>query len=165
MIAAFCERIGLPALDILISKFHGRVLHGIKEDLISLTTIRGVKGFTARLLYTSGLHSVEEVASAEPEDIHAALVNGKQPDTRGGEWRQARSISNNARRMVKVRGCGLAPCCDVVQTVHATTGRPFWLCARYVVAGAAVSAVCMMVLSQRSGSHFPAAGPQSYVLA
>jgi hypothetical protein len=103
MIAAFCERIGLPALDILISKFHGRVLHGIKVDLISLTTIRGVKGFTARLLYTSGLHSVEEVASAEPADIHAALVKGKQPGTGGGEWRQARSISKNARRMVKVR--------------------------------------------------------------
>ena len=103
MIAAFCERIGLPALDMLVSKFHGRVLHGVKEDLISLTSIRGVKGYTARLLYSAGLRSVEDVAKCEPDLIHAALVKGKRPDARGGEWRTARSISEAARRVNKVR--------------------------------------------------------------
>ena len=108
MTAAFCERIGLPALDMLVAKFHGRVLHGIKEDVVALTTIRGVKGYTARLLYTAGLRSVEEVAAAEPEAVHAALVQGKRPDARGGEWRTARQVSASARKIVKVRA-PLAP--------------------------------------------------------
>lgn len=114
MTAAFCERIGLPALDMLISKFHGRVLHGIKEDIVSLTAIRGVKGYTARMLYTAGLRLVEDVAAAEPEDIHAALVKGKRPDAQGGEWRSARRILNSARKLVKVRLLtlpGLEPAC------------------------------------------------------
>jgi hypothetical protein len=103
MIAAFCERIGLPALELLVSKFHGRVLHGVKDDLVSLTNIRGVKGFTARLLYSAGLRTLEEVAHAGPDGVHAALVKGKRPDARGGEWKQARAISGSARKMLMVR--------------------------------------------------------------
>lgn len=102
MIAAFCDRIGLPALDVLVSRFHGRVLHGVKDEIIDLTTIRGVKGFTARLLYNAGLRSVQEVAAAEVNDIHSALTKGKRQGTRAGDWRSARSISNSARKLFKV---------------------------------------------------------------
>lgn len=103
MIAAFCERIGLPALDLLVSKFQGRVLHGIKDDLIDLTNIRGVKGYTARLLYSAGLQTVEDVARAAVEDVHAALIKGKQPHEVKGDWQQARRLHSNAIKVWRVR--------------------------------------------------------------
>jgi hypothetical protein len=103
MIAAFCERIGLPALDLIVSKFQGRVLHGIKEDIIDLTNIMGIRGFGARLLYSAGLQTVEAVAKASVEEVHAALVQGKRPQDLQGEWKQARRIHNSAIKLWRVR--------------------------------------------------------------
>lgn len=103
MIAAFCDRMGLPALDVLVSKFQGRVLHGIKDDLIDLTNVKGVKGYTARLLYSAGLQTVEEVAKATVEEVHAALVKGKTPEEAKGEWQQARRLHNSAIKVWRVR--------------------------------------------------------------
>ena len=102
-VAAFCERTGYHSLEMLVSKFQGRVLHGVKPDAVALTTIKGVKGVTARLLYTAGLQTVEEVASADAAAVHKALVKGKKADAKGGEWAQARRICAAARRLVKVR--------------------------------------------------------------
>ena len=102
-IAAFCERIGLPALDLLVAKFHGRCLHGVRDDIISLTSLKGVQGLRARLLYSAGLRSIEDVAQAEVEDIHAALIKGKRPDQHGGEWAAARQICASARKLHKAR--------------------------------------------------------------
>lgn len=105
MIAAFCERIGLHALDVLVSRFQGRVLHGIKDDLIDLTNIKGVKGYTARMLYSAGLQTVEDVAKASVDEVHAALVKGKQPEEAKGDWQQARRLHNSAIKVWRVRFC------------------------------------------------------------
>lgn len=102
MISAFCERIGLTSLELLVSHFHGRVLHGVKEDLVNLTNIKGVRGTTARLLYTAGLETVECIADASDQEIHAALCQGKRASEHQGEWKKARMILKSAIHLLQV---------------------------------------------------------------
>jgi replicative superfamily II helicase len=103
MVAAFCERLGIFTLELLVSQFQGRVLHGIKQDIIELTNLKGVKGVTARLLYTAGIQTVEDVHEATEEEVHAALVQGKRPDEQKGEWRAAKIIKKSAAQLMTVR--------------------------------------------------------------
>lgn len=109
MIAAFCERIGFTSLELLVSHFQGRVLHGVKEDLVDLTNLKGVRGSTARLLYTAGLETVECIAESSRDEIHAALCQGKRSDEQQGEWTKSSLILKSAIKLLQV--------CSI-QTLH-----------------------------------------------
>jgi DNA polymerase theta len=102
MIAAFCERIGYTSLELLVSHFQGRVLHGVKDDLVDLTHLKGVRGCTARLLYTAGLETIEDIADSSVDEIHAALCQGKRSNEEHGEWRKARMIKASAVQVMQV---------------------------------------------------------------
>ena len=102
MIAAFCERIGYTSLELLVSHFQGRVLHGVKDDLVDLTHLKGVRGSTARLLYTAGLETVECIAESTRDEIHAALCQGKRSNEQQGEWKKAGMILKSAIELLQV---------------------------------------------------------------
>lgn len=121
MIAAFCERIGYTSLELLVSHFQGRVLHGVKDDLVDLTHLKGVRGSTARLLYTAGLETVECIAESSRDDIHAALCQGKRSTEQQGEWKKAGMILKSAIQLLQVRSThhslAVGPCSAVVAFV------------------------------------------------
>lgn len=57
------------ALSLLIEKYCQRLNFGVKEEIIPLTEIKGVKRFRARALYNAGLRTVRAVAAATPEEL------------------------------------------------------------------------------------------------
>lgn len=78
MIAVFCERLGWHDLELLVSKFQGRVLHGVRPEMVCLMEIPYVKTHTARLLYKAGLRTPEAIAMVgDVERVVAILLAGR----------------------------------------------------------------------------------------
>lgn len=77
VVATFCHGLGWPDLEILVSKFHAVVLHGVREELLALTEISFVGASTARRLYSAGYRSIEDIALIPDEDaLERVLVHG-----------------------------------------------------------------------------------------
>lgn len=73
MVAVFCERLHWRPLALLIAHFADRISFGAKSELLPLMRIPGVKAYRARLLYNAGLTTVEKIAAAGVQRVHAEL--------------------------------------------------------------------------------------------
>lgn len=101
MVSSFCERLGWSDLEMLLSKFQARLHHGIRQEVVALTTIPWVKGHRARLLYKAGLRTVEAVAAADVDRISEILAGGANHAGRGGAENEAnRRIERRAARFI-----------------------------------------------------------------
>ncbi|KAJ9515567.1 hypothetical protein QJQ45_021669, partial [Haematococcus lacustris] len=111
MVAAFCGQLGWCDLEMLVAKFQGRINSGVREEIVALTEIPGVRGYRARLLYKAGLRTPEAVAACELSRLTdilaagmAASSKGKTEDQgRAGERRAARMILNGARELLSMK--------------------------------------------------------------
>ena len=103
MLASFCERSGFVLLELLLSKFQGRVFHGVRPEVVVLTAIPGVRGFRARMLYDAGLRSVEDVADASADEVFIALTKGREKFNERAERKCAADLGHSARRLLNER--------------------------------------------------------------
>ncbi|KDD75560.1 hypothetical protein H632_c618p2, partial [Helicosporidium sp. ATCC 50920] len=105
MVAAFCERMGWVELEVLVSQYQSRVLHGVRADVLVLTTIPFVKAATARRLHQAGLKTVEAVAAVSDLDVLVRILsaNRRQPPDKGLILHQATRILQGARRCLARR--------------------------------------------------------------
>ena len=108
MVAAFCERLGWHDLEILISKFATRVLHGVRPEILALTEIRYVKAYTARLLYRARLRTPEAIAVAGVDHVTSALLCAvshaqSSPHKVDAARRQAQRIAKAARDLLRAK--------------------------------------------------------------
>jgi hypothetical protein len=90
----------------------GRIKSGVKEDIVALTEIPGVRGYRARLLYKAGLRTPEAVAACDISKLTDILVAGgrlagsAQESHRGGAhdltWSQEYVAETPSLTMVMV---------------------------------------------------------------
>ena len=105
MVAVFCERLGWNDLELLVSKFQARVLHGVRPEVVCLMEIPYVKAYTARLLYKAGLRTPESVAMVGGVDrVAAALMAGRVDGNGAGKndnQAEKNRILEQARRIIR----------------------------------------------------------------
>lgn len=84
------------ALSLLIEKYCQRLNFGVKEEIIPLTEIKGVKRFRARALYNAGLRTVRAIASSSPAELLQATAHlGPFSES------AARNIIRNAKELLE----------------------------------------------------------------
>jgi hypothetical protein len=66
----------LPTCVYVCWLYAGRIKSGVKEDIVALTEIPGVRGYRARLLYKAGLRTPEAVAACDISKLTDVLVAG-----------------------------------------------------------------------------------------
>jgi len=59
----------LWALEKILTTFCQRLNFGVKQEIIPLTEISGVKKVRARILWNAGFRTIRQVAIANPEDM------------------------------------------------------------------------------------------------
>lgn len=72
LVHAFYELAKLEKMDEAMAELDGlraRISYGIKEELVSLVSVRGIGRVRARVLYRNGIKSLEDLASAPVEKL------------------------------------------------------------------------------------------------
>jgi replicative superfamily II helicase len=92
-LVGFCKRLGHWHMEAIFKIFALRVGLGVKQEIIPLMKIRGVKGARARLLYKKGYQSVRTIANAEPHEI-AKVLSGNEDVS---STKLAKAIIRNAK--------------------------------------------------------------------
>uniref|UniRef100_A0A672S859 DNA polymerase theta n=1 Tax=Sinocyclocheilus grahami TaxID=75366 RepID=A0A672S859_SINGR len=73
MVTVFCNRLGWHNLELLLSQFQSRLSFGVQRELCDLVRISLLNAQRARMLYSSGLVTVAEVARADVTELEKAL--------------------------------------------------------------------------------------------
>eukprot|EP00798_Chlamydomonas_sp_ICE-L_P002967 gene2967-12975_t len=115
MVAAFCERLGWADLEVLVTKFQGRVFYGVRQ-IVALTEIPYVKAARARMLYKAGLRTPEAVAAVDAERVYEILCTAAPSGSRGcseeiqrrTDKRQANLIVMGARELLSTKAKDLS---------------------------------------------------------
>ncbi len=91
--ARLCWTAGLAGHSRKLFLLSKRVKYGVKEDLLELTSVRGIGRVRARVLYSAGIKSVSELAKANPARIAALPGFGR---------RIAKEVVEEARKIAGV---------------------------------------------------------------
>ena len=75
MVTIFCRKLGWNNLDMLLSQFQNRLTFGIERELCDLVRISALNAFRARVLYSSGYHTVASLAIASSVEVEKHLRN------------------------------------------------------------------------------------------
>ncbi|KAL4816130.1 hypothetical protein BDW67DRAFT_54743 [Aspergillus spinulosporus] len=81
----FCQRMGWGMLAAVLDHMRDRLEAGARADLLEMTQVTYVKGWTARLLRDNGFRNLRALAEADPKDIVPVL---KMVDTRKSQRNQ-----------------------------------------------------------------------------
>eukprot|EP00123_Amoebidium_parasiticum_P009624 comp19603_c0_seq1/m.23083 comp19603_c0_seq1/g.23083 ORF comp19603_c0_seq1/g.23083 comp19603_c0_seq1/m.23083 type:complete len:1020 (-) comp19603_c0_seq1:139-3198(-) len=102
MMAAFVKELkGVGwGLGLLMEQLVRRIFHGVKDELLPLVEIQGVKQARARQLFKAGYRTVVDVAGADPSAMCENIKN-LFPS-------QAKAIIRGARRLLKQRAAAMA---------------------------------------------------------
>eukprot|EP01097_Dermamoeba_algensis_P008770 TRINITY_DN5960_c0_g1_i1.p1 TRINITY_DN5960_c0_g1~~TRINITY_DN5960_c0_g1_i1.p1 ORF type:complete len:116 (-),score=31.52 TRINITY_DN5960_c0_g1_i1:56-403(-) len=96
MLVSFSKKMdNLWALLALLEKMRIRLDFGVKEEVLPLVEIRGVKGRRARALWNAGFRSVTAIAQAKIEDIMNSVKLG--PYAHG----VAKQLISNAKKLLE----------------------------------------------------------------
>jgi replicative superfamily II helicase len=104
-LASFCEVMGWTGLKVLVGCYSGRLEGGVREELMGLSRLPGVKSVVARRLWERGLKSIEAVAEAEVAVIVEVLEQALPKKVQGaGERLRSRAggIKKAAQRLVEL---------------------------------------------------------------
>ena len=95
-LVGFCKRMGWWHLESLLKIFALRVGLGVKEDIVPLMKIKGVKAARARILYNGGFRTTRSIAMAQPFELARVLSNrgGQDPSS----TKLASAIIHNAKK-------------------------------------------------------------------
>mmetsp|Transcript_47484 Transcript_47484/g.148539 ORF Transcript_47484/g.148539 Transcript_47484/m.148539 type:complete len:1033 (-) Transcript_47484:1182-4280(-) len=75
MVAQFSRNVGFEDLASLIQSLTGRIANGARSDVLPLCDIPFVQAKRAREMFRNGLRTVEDVASAKPQELVRMLGN------------------------------------------------------------------------------------------
>ena len=73
MVTVFCNKLGWKNMEILLAQFQCRLVFGIERELCDIVKISLLNGFRARVLYNSGYHTLNEIATASPSAIESVF--------------------------------------------------------------------------------------------
>ncbi|KAI5812426.1 hypothetical protein BZA77DRAFT_140245 [Pyronema omphalodes] len=96
---------GWTGLKVLVACYSGRLEGGVKEELLALARLPGVKSVVARRLWEKGLRTVEAVAEAEVAVVVEALELALPRKVQGADGRlkeRAEGIKKAAQRLVEL---------------------------------------------------------------
>jgi replicative superfamily II helicase len=79
-LVGFCKRMGWWHMEAILKIFSVRVGMGVKEDIMALVKIRGVKVARARMLYAGGYRTIRAVSLAQPHEL-ATKISARQDTT------------------------------------------------------------------------------------
>jgi DNA polymerase theta len=108
MLAALAERLGWGDLEALLTRFQGRLSHGVRSELLPLMEVPGLKPWAARRLYAAGLRAPEALAAVSSlEQLASVLAAGAPAGPDGADaahWRQAAARAvRGARELLAAR--------------------------------------------------------------
>lgn len=100
MVKIFCNRIGWPFYDVLISHIQQKLAFGIEADLNALMKIPKVDRAKAKILYDLGLKTPHEVSQCDVKTIVGALgkLFAGQPDS--ARFKIAAAIIKEAQDLI-----------------------------------------------------------------
>lgn len=70
----FCQRMDWGMLAAVLDHMRDRLEAGARADLLEMTQVTFVKGWTARLLRENGFRNLRALAQAEPRDLVRVLM-------------------------------------------------------------------------------------------
>ena len=73
-IVKFCQRMDWGMLAAVLTHMQDRLEAGARADLLEMTQVTYVKGWTARLLRDNGFQNLRVLAAAEPKDLVPVLM-------------------------------------------------------------------------------------------
>jgi DNA polymerase theta len=126
MLAALAERLGWGDLEALLTRFQGRLCHGVRSELLPLMEVPGLKPWAARRLYAAGLRAPEALAAVSSlEQLASVLAAGAPGGPGGGDaahWRQAAARAvRGARELLAARAREMGDA--AAAAAHAAAGR------------------------------------------
>ncbi|KAI5817967.1 P-loop containing nucleoside triphosphate hydrolase protein [Pyronema omphalodes] len=104
-VGQFLRVMGWTGLKVLVACYSGRLEGGVKEELLALARLPGVKSVVARRLWEKGLRTVEAVAEAEVAVVVEALELALPRKVQGADGRlkeRAEGIKKAAQRLVEL---------------------------------------------------------------
>eukprot|EP01126_Amoeba_proteus_P019055 TRINITY_DN19741_c0_g1_i1.p1 TRINITY_DN19741_c0_g1~~TRINITY_DN19741_c0_g1_i1.p1 ORF type:complete len:124 (-),score=13.82 TRINITY_DN19741_c0_g1_i1:26-397(-) len=102
MMVSFCMHLEWFCLSSLLDEYVKRLGFGIRQEIIPLVEIKGVRAARARALYAAGFRTVRSVANARVEDLIKAI-----PKLGLFGVSTAKSIINNARKLLEDKAAEL----------------------------------------------------------
>eukprot|EP01119_Soliformovum_irregulare_P015105 TRINITY_DN4206_c0_g1_i1.p1 TRINITY_DN4206_c0_g1~~TRINITY_DN4206_c0_g1_i1.p1 ORF type:complete len:645 (+),score=185.99 TRINITY_DN4206_c0_g1_i1:1315-3249(+) len=92
-VSNFCKVMDYWSISMLLSQYVQRLNFGVKQEILPLTEIRGVKKGRARVLWNAGFHTVRQIALADVKELSKVKNLGPFPErTAGSIIRQAREL-------------------------------------------------------------------------
>jgi len=73
MLGTFCTEMGWGILTVIFNHYRFRLEFGVKDDLVELAKIPGIKSYLARVFWNKGFKSIGHFAQAQPKDILEVL--------------------------------------------------------------------------------------------
>jgi replicative superfamily II helicase len=100
-LVGFCKRMGWWHLEVIFKIFAVRVGAGVKEDIMPLMKIKGVKAVRARILYRAGFHSIRAIALAQDYEVAKCLSSRGSEDVTSTKL--AKSIIASAQKVLDMQ--------------------------------------------------------------